>query len=95
MRGKPLFAQVKPLACRNIPAHAGKTLAKLFMQLVEAEHPRACGENVTHLIMHDPEHGTSPRMRGKLGTGAMPRWRSTEHPRACGENLCVLLPTPP
>ena len=26
MRGKPLFAQVKPLACRNIPAYAGKTL---------------------------------------------------------------------
>ena len=52
---------------RNIPAYAGKTASPPTPQRSLPEHPRVCGENPHLSPLMIPKHGTSPRMRGKLG----------------------------
>ena len=65
MRGKPAQNLINLFTIGNIPAYAGKTLRSSGCQILNAEHPRVCGENQQH---HWPPlwcNGTSPRMRGK------------------------------
>ena len=50
---------------RNIPAYAGKTRRGFLNLLVNAEHPRVCGENSEGKFTVTVARGTSPRMRGK------------------------------
>ena len=54
---------------RNIPAHAGKTVRVLGPKGRCAEHPRARGENNLEHVVPNNRVGTSPRTRGKLGSG--------------------------
>ena len=65
MRGKLIASEIvyKPLG--NIPAYAGKTGRSGAAGAVAKEHPRVCGENIFSSLIHAPEMGTSPRMRGK------------------------------
>ena len=65
---------------RNIPAHAGKTLAAAAKASQAGEHPRARGENEYQVCFGRSVAGTSPRTRGKRslpseyrrGTGNIP-----------------------
>ena len=65
-RGKRRNSGFWPWPCRNIPAHAGKTLSSLKDKVTSTEHPRARGENMPPQKPHLSCAGTSPRTRGKL-----------------------------
>ena len=45
MRGKHVLEQLREVAGRIIPAHAGQTPVMRFMVMVIPDHPRACGAN--------------------------------------------------
>ena len=65
MRGK-LAAAVPGLDARRIiPAHAGQTMNGSATSSAPADHPRACGANMTVEYTAVPDNGSSPRMRGK------------------------------
>ena len=66
MRGKPPRPDSLRGAHRITPAHAGKTFSIIFATCFNADHPRACGENVNVLAHLAPKLGSPPRMRGKL-----------------------------
>ena len=51
---------------RIIPAHAGQTISASGSRRPAADHPRACGANLTLLTIWTAVFGSSPRMRGKL-----------------------------
>ena len=65
MRGKRVTQNTYILACRNIPAYAGKTNVIVSDQPLPTEHPRVCGENEATVSGSATAGGTSPRMRGK------------------------------
>ena len=52
---------------RLIPAHAGKTFARVPVGKTCAAHPRSRGENTVPSPSVPPEAGSSPLTRGKLG----------------------------
>ena len=49
---------------RFIPAPAGNTPAKIFLDPSQPVHPRACGEHFVKLTQPTSERGSSPRLRG-------------------------------
>ena len=65
MRGKLRLHPCGELCQRIIPAHAGQTRSSGCRTLRAADHPRACGANVTARPMAPSRCGSSPRMRGK------------------------------
>ena len=65
MRGKRGRRFQTSLACRLIPAHAGKTQPSSPPRRKRAAHPRACGENDSQRGTCRVKWGSSPRMRGK------------------------------
>ena len=66
MRGKHA-RHAHPVALPRItPAHAGKTLMCAPFMWRCADHPRACGENLTATLALFLPDGSPPRMRGKL-----------------------------
>ena len=67
MRGKHLGADRFNQRGRIIPAHAGQTFPQLFCPVFCSDHPRACGANHGGRAAFHAIHGSSPRMRGKLG----------------------------
>ena len=58
-----------------IPAHAGKTIARLSSGLCARAHPRSRGENLHGAIPLSAVEGSSPLTRGKL----VPRHPGREH----------------
>ena len=58
---------------RIIPARAGQTLVQKSMTSCNADHPRACGANAQVRFEGGIDHGSSPRVRGKLGRGRRAR----------------------
>ena len=50
-RGKHALGLLGFDGIRNIPAHAGKTLSGVVMIRVDAEHPRARGENLRRVCV--------------------------------------------
>ena len=71
MRGKHCPCRPHPRHHRNIPAYAGKTISRALCTVGSWEHPRVCGENNLTDGAVAAINGTSPRMRGKLGIGAI------------------------
>ena len=67
MRGKHLGADRFNQRGRIIPAHAEQTFPQLFCPVFCSDHPRACGANHGGRAAFHAIHGSSPRMRGKLG----------------------------
>ena len=65
MRGKHLAEPAAADSVRITPAHAGKTAKKLINICLAADHPRACGENMTADYSPIWGIGSPPRMRGK------------------------------
>ena len=64
LRGTPLSPAFRRFQFRFIPAPAGNTLARASSAVALAVHPRACGEHTFALVVFDPPHGSSPRLRG-------------------------------
>ena len=50
MRGKATLCMTAIILIRITPAHAGKSLQKLFIVLWPRDHPRACGEKYSVLF---------------------------------------------
>ena len=50
------------------------------------DHPRGCGEHYKVIIGIIAIIGSSPRMRGALGTIVATIWLVQDHPRGCGEH---------
>ena len=71
MRGKPYLNEDTIRRTRNIPAYAGKTKSDNKNAEEQKEHPRVCGENLTHTQIQISLRGTSPRMRGKRALTAI------------------------
>ena len=66
VRGKPCPCSSN-LACSwLIPACAGKTDADHVLPGRQRAHPRVCGENRALISSRSANHGSSPRVRGKL-----------------------------
>ena len=55
------------LAREGLPsAHAGKTQNPAYRSCPMSDHPRACGENLSGFLFNPINHGSPPRVRGKL-----------------------------
>ena len=65
MRGKRAGDTRTAHPRRITPAHAGKTHWQSSGAWQDADHPRACGENLLHLLYAVELGGSPPRMRGK------------------------------
>ena len=65
MRGKRRRVRRVRLTGGLIPAHAGKTFARVMTRVRHWAHPRACGENLSTGEEDIILAGSSPRMRGK------------------------------
>ncbi len=65
-RGKPEVKGSASEGRRLIPAHAGKTSARLERPAADAAHPRSRGENLCFLVLEISAVGSSPLTRGKL-----------------------------
>ena len=65
MRGKRFSDRYGADRIRITPAHAGKTIDVLKQVRVFADHPRACGENLSLQPKIRQMSGSPPRMRGK------------------------------
>ena len=90
MRGKRGRRCQEDSRARLIPAHAGKTPWCRPIDPSFGAHPRACGENLVCTDCAVSCAGSSPRMRGKQGSGRKELHQGGAHPRACGENLIAL-----
>ncbi len=86
MRGKHPAGRDRRHRLRIIPAHAGQTAMGVQPRVAAADHPRACGANMTTVIESWLNAGSSPRMRGKPGASRSYSTRAADHPRACGAN---------
>ena len=71
MRGKQMIRPNNAVTDGLIPAHAGKTLEGHKPVGDFGAHPRACGENVNWWFISSSIAGSSPRMRGKLGSSLL------------------------
>ena len=66
-RGKRSDEAMTRVQAGLIPAHAGKTDIKDFVDAAAGAHPRSRGENHAPLPTRLVEHGSSPLTRGKHG----------------------------
>ena len=65
MRGKRVTVTGGDTDSRIIPAHAGQTPRLIPAVGFQADHPRACGANLSNACDLTNPYGSSPRMRGK------------------------------
>ena len=66
MRGTRRYADGFITQQGIIPADAGNTAVKAFVDEVSEDHPRGCGEHMTNHTPVCSKAGSSPRMRGTL-----------------------------
>ncbi len=86
VRGTPMMSRKGRHLGRFIPACAGNTATSGGKRTRASVHPRVCGEHVPRKAVRRPAHGSSPRVRGTLGTGGVvgvpvgssPRVRGTQ-----------------
>ena len=65
MRGKEVGKHVLLRSGRITPAHAGKSHSSRLLPSVLPDHPRACGEKGSFIVLSEGMIGSPPRMRGK------------------------------
>ena len=66
VRGKPDNLDEHDLIIRITPACAGKTKEQGGSYPSHKDHPRVCGENISHFARLSHAGGSPPRVRGKL-----------------------------
>ena len=89
MRGKHGRARLPVSEVGLIPAHAGKTYSEAFTQGTARAHPRACGENAAAEAPEQTTPGSSPRMRGKRKSLALPACSAGLIPAHAGKTLHI------
>ena len=87
MRGTHLAWLAVPSHGRIIPAHAGNTMSLTLMRLLMRDHPRACGEHRDGVLDSFSVGGSSPRMRGTLGSASPAVGRHGIIPAHAGNTL--------
>ena len=65
MRGKGIQIMVFSVLVGITPAHAGKSVLVAVWAVEHGDHPRACGEKTTQVVIPNRVQGSPPRMRGK------------------------------
>ena len=65
MRGKAFYQSVHDFALRITPAHAGKSRSDIRTYIRCQDHPRPCGEKLSHFSPLLSPQGSPPPMRGK------------------------------
>ncbi len=73
LRGTRLIGSLRIMAERFIPAPAGNTSTSVTPATPPAVHPRACGEHAAGSAITAGSAGSSPRLRGTLGSVFWPR----------------------
>ena len=66
MRGSQLVKESAHKYDGIIPAHAGLTRIDITFNIMDWDHPRACGAHAKSLLVRRTITGSSPRMRGSL-----------------------------
>ena len=84
-RGKPCRRRISRPVGGLIPAHAGKTLGRMFLCFGLGAHPRSRGENLWHKDTDGSFTGSSPLTRGKLRCEAQVRQRGGLIPAHAGK----------
>ena len=74
MRGTPICMVCRLDKSGIIPAYAGNTVSTISSKKQCRDHPRVCGEHLSHSADGNALPGSSPRMRG---TRTSPRTRQT------------------
>ena len=92
MRGKPRQVQSSGTPVRIIPARAGQTRTTGRPSPPATDHPRACGANLTGGRPDDTVGGSSPRVRGKLGSGALNELNERIIPARAGQTIQASAP---
>ena len=71
-KGSPPRVRGKQMVCRSecsgrgiTPARAGKTRRAFCNRWTARDHPRACGENSSAVLLSSRRYGSPPRVRGK------------------------------
>ena len=65
VRGKDFDGDIGSIHIRITPACAGKSTSALLFLSCSWDHPRMCGEKVSHCCTFSFQPGSPPRMRGK------------------------------
>ena len=66
MRGKENLIFLSFMTTRITPAHAGKSIIKIFDDFEDGDHPRTCGEKSGNFKFICFDEGSPPHMRGKV-----------------------------
>ena len=74
-RGKPRASRPRARRSGLIPAHAGKTSARVTRGRAPRAHPRSRGENTTPSLTNLALTGSSPLTRGKLLSELVERFK--------------------
>ena len=67
VRGKAYVTYSPLLSTRITPACAGKSDKALDHRRLIGDHPRVCGEKISHFQRQRTKWGSPPRVRGKVG----------------------------
>ena len=87
MREKPALAQSQSLGPRITPACAGKTRIKLLLLNEYRDHPRVCGKNLNGMIKDITHVGSPPRVREKLDSTKVLKYKDGITPACAGKTL--------
>ena len=68
MRGTPAALSFDGTRLGIIPAYAGNTDGVFYVPGTVWDHPRVCGEHTVSMVVYATMLGSSPRMRGTLGS---------------------------
>ena len=90
MRGKHGVERQNRLPDRIIPAHAGQTGCRCWVDGTGSDHPRACGANLQPGREGEADAGSSPRMRGKRGVFGLFRGASRIIPAHAGQTTTMM-----
>src|SRR5690554_4379038 len=87
LRRTGLDLAVLVAARRFIPAPAGNSIDDDQFAVVVPVHPRACGEQSSHVQEGKTMGGSSPRLRGTGGVGAAHQFGSRFIPAPAGNSV--------
>ncbi len=89
VRGTPAQVLSDDQPLRFIPACAGNTRRAQRIRGWPSVHPRVCGEHRQERAAELHGSGSSPRVRGTLGTLWLEPDSAAVHPRVCGEHRVI------
>ena len=88
VRGKGVRHRFKEHALGIIPAGAGKSFCDFPQSKAQGDHPRGCGEKSGRRRRCRCYRGSSPRVRGKVQSFAVPDGAPWIIPAGAGKSFC-------